>query len=598
MITFFVLLFSFTQRSYAADFQTAYQVDYHLSQQADSLNSKVDFSIAITNLRSDVYVNKFSISFPKAFAISDLTSYDDNGPVAPIVSQEGDKSTVTLIFNDPKVGKGSVNNFYLTFDQSNLFKINGNTWEVILPVIENKDNSTYKVNVYLPEGTTKKISIAKPKPDLIEGNKIVWNNPTTRTIYAVFGNSQLYDVNLTYHLKNPSLAPSMMEVAFPPDTLYQKIYVNSLSQPPTRVYLDDDGNYMGVYYLNPLETKVIKSDFTIQVFPQPRQEVVSWSNHLFEKDKSYLLRQQPYWTITSLNKIANLNTVSDIYSYEVANLSYDYARLNSDNTRLGAELVLEKPNLAVCTEFTDLFVAASREKGIYAREIEGYGYSSDQSLRPISLSSDILHAWPEYYDTGEKIWKPVDPTWQNTSGIDYFSSFDLNHITFVIHGEKSNYPLPAGMYKTGNTKDVQVTAESQLPAEKDNLKIDGLDIVKNIDDVTEYHGNLTIENQGNVYLWNTTLTFAGNNIKLNPPASTILTLPPGGKKVVNFTYRAAHENSRETATLVIALNGQKYGDYQLSIFPHLFSWIIKAVSALLIAVLVVLISTKVRKKFL
>ena len=87
-------------------------------------------------------------------------------------------------------------------------------------------------------------------------------------------------------------------------------------------------------------------------------------------------------------------------------------------------------------EFTDLFIAIAREKGIYSREIQGYGFSLDQKLQPLSLSSDILHAWPEYYDTKTESWIAVDPTWENTSGINYFSSFDLNHIVFVIHGKK------------------------------------------------------------------------------------------------------------------------------------------------------------------
>ena len=71
-------------------------------------------------------------------------------------------------------------------------------------------------------------------------------------------------------------------------------------------------------------------------------------------------------------------------------------------------------------EFTDLFIAIAREKGIYSREIQGYGFLWIQKLQPLSLSSDILHAWPEYFDLKTENWVAVDPTWENTSGIDYF----------------------------------------------------------------------------------------------------------------------------------------------------------------------------------
>jgi len=49
-------------------------------------------------------------------------------------------------------------------------------------------------------------------------------------------------------------------------------------------------------------------------------------------------------------------------------------------------------------EFTDLFIALSRAAGIPAREINGFAYTDDIRLRPLDLVTDMLHAWPEYYD--------------------------------------------------------------------------------------------------------------------------------------------------------------------------------------------------------
>ncbi len=63
----------------------------------------------------------------------------------------------------------------------------------------------------------------------------------------------------------------------------------------------------------------------------------------------------------------------------------------------------------------------------------------------MSLVKDVLHAWPEYYDESKKTWIMIDPTWGNTThGMDYFSSLDFEHITFVIKGLSSTYPVPAG----------------------------------------------------------------------------------------------------------------------------------------------------------
>jgi len=42
----------------------------------------------------------------------------------------------------------------------------------------------------------------------------------------------------------------------------------------------------------------------------------------------------------------------------------------------------------------------------------------------------------------------VDPTWGNTTGgVDYFNTFDFDHLAFVVKGISSTYPVPAGGYK-------------------------------------------------------------------------------------------------------------------------------------------------------
>src|SRR5690606_25222567 len=51
-------------------------------------------------------------------------------------------------------------------------------------------------------------------------------------------------------------------------------------------------------------------------------------------------------------------------------------------------------------------------------------------------------------------------TWGNTTGgVDYFSILDLNHFTFVIHGQNSETPYAAGYYRyDGSTeKDILVS---------------------------------------------------------------------------------------------------------------------------------------------
>src|SRR3989339_1531252 len=559
----------------AADFKTDYQVEYNLSESENNLNSQVSFRIKIINLKSDLFVSKFSISFPESFSIQNLKSSDDNGYITPKVITNGDKTKIELEFSNPAVGKDSVNTFFLNFDQANLFKINGKVWEVVLPVIENTQNESYTVTVNLPETTNKKISISKPRPDSVTGNKIIWNNPKTKTIYAVFGDSQAYKTELTYHLKNDQIYPVFTEVAFPPETASQKIFIESINPMPESVRIDEDGNYLGKYFLKPLETKIIIYKSLIEVYAKTRDDATPYFRDSIEQQKNYLLTAKKYWQISQVDLIKNLNNPEEIYYFVTNNLKYNYNKINSQNKRLGADTVLSSRDQAVCLEFTDLFVGIAREKGIYSREIEGYGFSLDPKLQPISLSSDILHAWPEYFDTKTENWVAVDPTWENTSGIDYFSSFDLNHIVFVIHGKNPDYPWPAGMYKIENSRDISIKPVVTDPVEKKEIVIEGIDFPTTISDEKTYQGKFIIKNSGNSYLWQVPVEVKAKNIAITKGKFIIPVLAPLEKKLITFDYSSSEKNKRVQGILIIDVLQKQLLEQKINIIPSYYNLIFK-----------------------
>jgi len=597
VIFIFNFLTSIFSKVYAADFKTDYRVEYHLSQSKDGLTSRARFNIKITNLRGDVYVNKFSIGFPRSFPISNLKSMDDYGEITPKVTADDLSTKIEMEFSNPNIGKDSVNNFFLDFDQTNLFKINGNIWEVAIPVIESKQEGSYQVIVILPSDTDKKISISKPKPDYISGREIRWTNPKTKTIYAVFGDHQIYQTELSYHLRNSEIFPIVTEVAFPPDSLYQKIFLESISPQPISVYQDEDGNYLGRYQLKPLESKTIIFKGLIQVFSKPREEMMEYLRKLFLNQKNYLTSQEKFWTINSLEKINGLKEVGDVYNFVVSGLRYDYGKINSDNFRLGAEAVLSRPDQAVCMEFTDLFIATSREKGIFSREIEGYGFSYDPKLQPLSLVSDVLHAWPEYYDQRSELWVPVDPTWENTSGIDYFTSFDLNHIVFAIHGKKSNYPLPAGMYKTGDSKDIFIKATTQTPIEKKEIGIKKFDLQKKISDNQSYQGKISILNNSNVYLFEIPVEIKGKGIKIFNEKKVIASLAPYQEKEIVFNYQSLKKNQKIKGSISIFAYDDKLVEEVIYIIPYYYLIGLKVGGGLTVIFILIYFISRLKKRY-
>ncbi|HEX7542554.1 MAG TPA: transglutaminase domain-containing protein [Patescibacteria group bacterium] len=583
---FFVLLSSIifhlsSFTVFAADFKTDYQVEYNLSQSQDNLNSQVNFRIKIINLKSDVFVSKFAISFPNTFSINNLKTSDDNGFITPKVTTDEEKTKIELEFSNPAVGKDSVNTFFLNFDQANLFKVNGKVWEVVLPVIENTQNESYKVTVNLPETTNKKISISKPKPDSVSGNKIIWNNPQTKTIYAVFGDNQVYQTELTYHLKNDQIYPIFTEIAFPPETTNQKIFLQSINPPPESVHLDEDGNYLGKYFLKPLETKTIIYKSLIEVYSKTRDDSTPYFRTAINQQKNYLLTAKKYWQINKIDLIKNINSPKEIYDFVTSDLKYNYNKINLDNKRLGADMVLSNPDQAVCLEFTDLFVGIAREKGIYSRELEGYGFSLDPKLQPISLSSDILHAWPEYFDSKTENWIAVDPTWGNTSGIDYFSSFDLNHIVFVIHGKNPDYPLAAGMYKIENSRDVLIKPVVDQPMEKKEIVIEGIDFPTTISDKKSYQGKFVIKNNGSSYLWQIPVILEAKNIVIEKDKFVIPVLAPFEKKSISFNFSSQEKNKRIQGALIVNVLQKQLLEQKINVIPFIYTLILKFLAVLL-----------------
>lgn len=557
-------IFAQEQAYYSAN----YQAEYFLSDKANSSDFNVKFTTAITNLSNDVYVKKFSISFPLTFAIENVSAQDDSGVLQPVITTSEKSTEISLEFNNPKTGKNSLNHFYLNYTQKNLFRRNGAVWEVILPTVENKQSSNYKVIVNLASQSPKQLSIAKPLPTSQTANQIVWDNPETKTIYAVFGSAQYYYLDLTYHLKNPRIIPVMTEMALPPDTEYQKIIVESLRPGPYNVYLDKDGNYMARYLLSPSEDREVSFKGYAVVSSQIRDEFLN-NNISDPKDKRFVATDNKYWKLTKTG-FENLNTVNDIYDFVTEKLVYNFSQSGVEKERLGADKALEQPDRAVCVEFTDLFIALARKKGFPTREIEGFGFTQDPRFRPLSLLTDVLHAWPEYYDPGKGIWVPVDPTWENTSGIDYFSSFDLNHITFVRHSNDPEYPLPAGMYKTQNSQDIIVEPIAAVPATKDKLSLEVGEFPKTTVAKQSYRQKILLTNAGNTYRYATELNFKAKNAVIDMQSFQYPLLAPLEKKEFFLKLTPSDVKTPTQSNFVVFLNDKLAYSQTVNIEPFYF----------------------------
>lgn len=465
-VYFFISLFIYSFISArparaAGEFTANYDVSYAIAPTGVTI---VTQTVSLVNRQTNLYPKQYTILLD-TLNVKNIIARDDGGTVTPTITQNDGKTEILLTFNKQIVGLGKQTNFTLRYENLDIALRNGNIWEVNIPGIsEDADLGSYSVTIQTPP-TFGSISYLKPPP--ADGKR--WNRQqmTRGGISAAYGDKQYAKLTLRYYLENPGVTAITQEIALPPDSAFQHVSIDALSPKPTEVVRDSDGNWLARYSLTPGQKLSIEAVVSITLTLPGIDNLIAAAERLSmkleESELSNYLKPLPFWesadaSITVLAK--TYSTPRAIYDYVVSTLTYDYERVKTTPKRKGAVAALKAPKESLCMEFTDLFIAIARAAGIPAREAVGYAHTTNAKLRPLSLVSDVLHAWPEYYDRELGLWIPVDPTWGNTTGgVDYFSTFDFNHIVFAIHGKSSSQPLPAGFYRENGKEGKDVTVE-------------------------------------------------------------------------------------------------------------------------------------------
>jgi len=430
--------------------------------------TQVTQTFSLTNKTPKFYVSEYAVVVGSN-QITQVVAQEKDLVLETNVVTTTNQTSISVVFPEPLVGEGKTRTFTITYRTPDLAVINGQGLEVSVPKLASRtDFSSYTVSVVTPQkyGSPSR-SFPQYTNVLPEKQNVVtiFNGLTDESVTLLFGKEQYYKLTLRYNLENPTGTTGVIQVALPPDTSRQKIEYIDLNPEPLTIKPDVDGNWIATYEIQAerqltvyatLQAKVsLETDTTIPVY-QPTASLTAPAE---------------FWptTHTSITSISqNLSDVRSIYNYVVNTLDYNYQKTGDLNKRLGALTALQQPQNATCMEFTDLFVTLARSKDIPSRRVTGFAYTQNNTLRPLGLVEDILHAWPEYFDSEKKEWVAVDPTWEDTTGgINYFDQFDLNHIVFAINGSSSTTPYAAGTYKLPDqiTKDVDVSfAQPFVPA--------------------------------------------------------------------------------------------------------------------------------------
>lgn len=440
LILFVTLLLctSVTPLLASEDFYSQFKVDYIFDEKG---LSTVNQKISLTNKKSGIYASSYQLML-QGIEPQNISGWDSAGPLKIATSQSDEDTTLVKIdFNDQVVGINNTLNFTLNY-QSSPADHNGQVWEISLPRLSNIETiDEYFLRLVVPE-TFGQLAFISPSPAVSSNHSYEFTRDQVGHVgvVAAFGNFQTWDFSLEYNLANPNPIPAQAQVSLPADTNYQRVAYTAIDPAPTNVEVDAEGNWLGTFNLGPQQNMTVKARGQTHLLAEPTRTLPTLTND----QKQLYLQPTAYWPSddAQIKDLARkLKTAKNIYGYVMQNLKYDSDRARPGAVRKGGASALQTPDSSICTEFTDLFITLARAAGVPAREVNGFAYTTDKRLRPLSLKGDVFHAWPQYWDDRRQNWISVDPTWGNTTGgIDYFNKLDFNHFALVTRGLSDTSP--------------------------------------------------------------------------------------------------------------------------------------------------------------
>lgn len=549
---FFSFLFFFVKDAWASnEFSSAYDLTFEIKNDAKTYVSQ---NIHLTNLTTNYYVSEYTLILGTD-KIEQVEAFDGQGPLEIKVEKNSEQTKIHVQFNEKIVGLGNTLNWTLKYQSLEITKKLGRIWEINIPRLSAEENPTfYNVSLLVPPVFGEPAYVF-PQPK----NRYYWtlHEGSKDGISLAFGDWQGFKFDLNYHLENKQLLSGKTEIALPADTPYQKIILKNINPNPKKIRVDHDGNWLAEYFLLPKQKLDVKVSGSVKIFAQKQPD--------YPKDDGAsvyhnYLKTEKFWEQNEKIKelASQLKTPREIYDYVIKTLNYDYERANQETKRLGAAAILTQPQKAICMEFTDLFIALARSSNLPAREVDGFAYTSNSKLKPLSLVTDVLHSWPEYWDKDKNLWVQIDPTWGKTSQMNYFDRFDFNHFAFVIRGLSSKEPFPAGSYRSqGGGKDVLVEFSDDIPQETtQNPKVEII-FPKQYLAGLPLKGKVIISNPNRIALYNLkpklSSSFQIKNYDLEIPI-----LPPQAEKIMEIEIPNNDFFLNALGLVTLNLDGQPY----------------------------------------
>jgi len=465
-------------------------VNYIVSPDSSTL---VKETYNITNKTSTQYLDSIRVSTPST-DISNIQLYYSNGANIPFettkITQDKsgykyDYTEIKVNFNKVNVGQGLNWSFVIQYNTPDIVENKGRANVVYIPGISAENRDEYSVNLTVPSSFGTIHGFGR-LPKLVNQNStnktysFFRDDLNNNSVQLLFGDSTTYKVNFAYPLKNDSSSKKDFEIALPPSTSSQTVFIEKIDPAPLSTRVDADGNVIAKYILDgnqSLKVKVdvladvkyieynLKNSGTISDIPQSLKNDYTKSTKYWPSNNEQI-KQKAQEITQGKNSVAE--KVKAINDYVIQTLNYNNDKIKY-NIRQGGLEALNNPNNVVCLEYSDLSISLLRAAGIPARMPVGYGYSGDLKKSP--SVSDSLHSWVQAYIPNNG-WINLDPTWGEK--FNNFGISDIDHLAFAIWGANDSQPsaiTAEGVDTNYQYDDVSLTYTDTIPNISNDAKI-------------------------------------------------------------------------------------------------------------------------------
>lgn len=386
------------------------------------------------------------------------------------------------------------------------------------------NNISYNMPSKVLDAETKEITIKYPRnkgefswasesvTNKNQNNKeyiLTFKNPKESEISIFFTDNIQYKFTVNKVFTNPNDQIQTFELVLPMDSENQVVIWEDITPLPTYSTIDDDGNFIFSYLVEPKQT----IDCNIVGYIQKTNNVKTQKEVL-----SFLTKEGAYWEILDNSEIKRVvNFMKDkgfvinentkdiklfkdnqksvfykyLYQYVIYRLNYkeDIKLGDLQTSRAGASTIIKDANNANPIDFADFYIALLRHFSIPSRMVLGYisnisGFTTD----------GYYHYWVEYFDMTKNEWVAADPFLEKYYKKPFLGGDLVDHIAILKRGKSPLTPTLTFYTPT----DFLLSVDDGEFKEK-NLSINA-NLSTNSYDITRKHlkAYINLSNSGNI----------------------------------------------------------------------------------------------------